>query len=124
MTVEQSCSVARSEEPSASHSATSRQLVTPRDTRLRRTGDLIPITILDPIMLGDDRTVSVADQGGHRDAILPQRRLSQPCGPLTFQHVPPRGNAHASKELLSCPLLFPLRYALRLSGRLSVKIPR
>ena len=52
-----------------------RQLVTPRDTRLRRAGDLIRITILDPIILGDGRTVSVADQGGHREAIIPQRCL-------------------------------------------------
>ena len=50
----------------------SRQLVTPRDTRLRRAGDLTRITILDHIILGDDRTVSVADKGGHREAILPQ----------------------------------------------------
>ena len=72
--VEQSCSVARSEEPSA-HTRLPRQLVTPRDTWLRRAGDLIRITILDHIILGDDRTVSVADQDGHREAILPQRCL-------------------------------------------------
>lgn len=32
-------------------------------TRLRQDGDLIGITILDHIILGDDRTFSFADQG-------------------------------------------------------------
>jgi DNA repair protein RadC len=31
--------------------------------RLRRAGDLIGITILDHLILGDDRTFSFADQG-------------------------------------------------------------
>ena len=34
---------------------------------------------------------------------------------------PARGTAHASKEPLSCSLLFPLRYALRLQGLVPLK---
>ena len=75
VTGEQSFSLARAEEPPPHTRPPSRQLVTPRDTRLRRAGDLIRITILDHIILGDGRTVSVADPGGHREAILPQRCL-------------------------------------------------
>ena len=120
--MEPSCSVALSEEPSASHSATPRQLVTPRDTRLRRAGDLIRIIMLDHILLSDDARSVLQTRVA---IVLPQLLVSSSTAALSPSSCsPPRGTAHASQALLSCPLLFPLRYALQLSGRLSLKMPR
>jgi hypothetical protein len=96
-----------------------RQLVTPRDTRLRRAGDLIRIIMLDHILLSDDAR-SVLQT---RVAIVRQSSLrfvsSRPAALSPSSMSPPRGTAHASQALLSCPLLFSLQYALRLSGLLS-----
>ena len=96
-----------------------RQLVTPRDTWLRRAGDLIRIIMLDDILLSDDAR-SVLQT---RVAIVRQSSLSfvsrSPAALSPSGFSPPRGTAHASQTLLSCPLLFPLQYALRLSGLLS-----
>ena len=119
MTGEQSCSLARAEEPPASHSAPPRQLVPPRDTRLRRAGALIRIIMLDDILLSDDARSVLQTRVS---IVLPQLLVSSSPAALSPSSCsPPRGTAHASQALLSCPLLFPLRYTLQLSGRLSLK---
>jgi len=94
-----------------------RQLVTPRDTRLRRAGDLIRMIMLDHILLSDDARSVLQTRMA---IVLPQLLVSSsPAALSPSSFSPPRGNAHASQTLLSCPLLFPLQYALRLSGLLS-----